>query len=94
MKDTGYTDTLLQSSHTFLKGPGDCLGQKLAMLQLSMVIARTLWRMDVRVAPGMDLGAGNKALGWGRRNPRVYTLEDSYIALREGPLLQFKSRDN
>jgi cytochrome P450 len=39
---------LRRGLHTFLKGPGDCVGQKLAMLQLSMVVARTLWRLDVR----------------------------------------------
>jgi cytochrome P450 len=84
---------LRRGLHTFLRGPGDCVGQKVAMLQLSMVLARTLWRMDVRVAPGTDVGAGREQLGWGRRNPRVFQLEDAYIALREGPLLQFRLRE-
>ncbi|KAF2676797.1 cytochrome P450 [Lentithecium fluviatile CBS 122367] len=76
--------------HTFGKGVGDCVGQKVAMLQLSMAIARTLWRFDVRVAE--RLGEGRPELGWGRRDPNTYMLRDAYIALRKGPILQFKER--
>ncbi|KAF2741963.1 cytochrome P450 monooxygenase-like protein [Sporormia fimetaria CBS 119925] len=78
--------------HTFSNGPGDCIGQKLAMLEMSIVVARTLWRMDVRLAPGHDVGAGDNKLGWGCRNPREYMLRDAYIALREGPMVQFAAR--
>lgn len=78
--------------HTFLKGPGDCVGQKLAMLQISIVIARTLWRMEVRLAPGTKLGAGNAKLGWGLRDPRQYVTGDAYIALHEGPMVQVRPR--
>lgn len=80
--------------HTFLKGPGDCVGQKLAMLQISLVFARTLWRMDVRLAPGTDVGAGNAKLGWGLRDPRQYVLADAYIALHQGPMVQFRARQD
>lgn len=78
--------------HTFLKGPGDCVGRKLAMLQISIVIARTLWRMDLRLAPGTDVGAGNAKLGWGMRDPRQYVVGDAYIALHHGPIVQFRAR--
>lgn len=83
---------LRRGLHTFLKGPGDCVGQKLAMLQMSLVIARTLWRMDVRLAPGTDVGAGDAKLGWGLRDPRQYVLGDAYIALHSGPLVQVRAR--
>ncbi|KAH7411539.1 benzoate 4-monooxygenase cytochrome P450 [Phaeosphaeria sp. MPI-PUGE-AT-0046c] len=83
---------LRRGLHTFLKGPGFCVGQKLAMLQMSMVIARTLWRMDVRLAPGTDIGAGDSKLGWGLRDPRQYVLGDAYIALHQGPLVQVRPR--
>jgi cytochrome P450 len=83
---------LKRGLHTFLKGPGDCVGQKLAMLQMSIVIARTLWRMDVRLAPGTDVGAGNAKLGWGLRDPRQYVLADAYIALHQGPVVQVRAR--
>ncbi|KAF2659413.1 cytochrome P450 [Lophiostoma macrostomum CBS 122681] len=85
---------LRRGLHTFLRGPGDCVGQKVAMLQLSMVLVRLLWCVDVRNAPGTDLGAEREDLGWGRRNPKVFQLEDAYIALRDGPLLQFRLRES
>ncbi|CAI6339907.1 unnamed protein product [Periconia digitata] len=78
--------------HSFLKGPGDCAGQRLAMLMMSIIVARTLWRMDVRLAPGTDLGAGNAKLGWGSRDPRQQVVQDSYIALVHGPVVQFRAR--
>ncbi|PVI00424.1 cytochrome P450 [Periconia macrospinosa] len=85
---------LKRGLHTFLKGPGDCVGQKLAMLQMCIVVARTLWRMDVRLAPGTDVGAGNEGLGWGQRDPRQYVVGDAYIALHKGPVVQFRVRQD
>jgi cytochrome P450 len=85
---------LKRGLHTFLKGPGDCIGQKLAMLELCMVFARTLWRMDVRLAPGTHVGEGRPDLGWGRRDPRQFMLKDAYVSMREGPLLQFRARSS
>lgn len=84
--------TLKRGLHTFLKGPGDCVGQKVAMLELSLTVARVLWRMDVRLAPDTNVGAGHPNMGWGQRDKRQYMLRDAYITLREGPILQFKAR--
>lgn len=85
---------LKRGVHPFGKGVGDCLGQKIAILQLSMALARTLWRMDVRVAPGEHLGEGKPELGWGRRDRNTYLLRDAYISLREGPILQLRKRND
>lgn len=85
---------LKRGLHTFLKGPGDCVGQKLAMLQMSIIIARTLWRMDVRLAPGTNVGAGSPELGWGLRDSRQYVLADAYIALHQGPIVQVRARQD
>ncbi|KAH8691695.1 benzoate 4-monooxygenase cytochrome P450 [Phaeosphaeriaceae sp. PMI808] len=65
----------------FSKGPANCAGQNLALLELYMVVARTLWRMEIRLAPG-----------WGRKDPRQYQVVDAYIAFKEGPMIQFKER--
>jgi cytochrome P450 len=83
---------LKRGLHTFLKGPGDCAGQKLAVLELCIIVAGTLWRMDVRLAPGTHVGEGRPELGWGRRDPRQYMLKDAYISIRVGPILQFRPR--
>lgn len=56
------------SFHPFSAGPGDCVGQNRAILEMMLVTARTLHRMDVRLAPGSTLGEGAAELGWGRRD--------------------------
>lgn len=83
---------LKRGLHTFLKGPGNCIGQNLAMLQMTMTVARTLWRMDIRLAPETNLGGGRPELGWGRRDPKQYQLRDAFVSLREGPMVQFRKR--
>lgn len=78
--------------HPFATGPGNCVGQNLAILELMLVTARTLYRMDVRLALGSTLGEGSPELGWGRRDKNQFQLEDAYIAIRHGPLVQFRKR--
>lgn len=80
--------------HPFTKGVGACLGQKMAMIQLCIIVARTLWRYDVRKAPGQRVGEGHEGLGWGRSDPGHYQLRDAYVSLREGPIVQFRRREH
>jgi cytochrome P450 len=83
---------LKRSYHPFSKGVGACLGQKMAMLQICIIVARTLWRYDVKNAEGQNVGEGKPELGWGRRNRGHMQFRDAYIGLREGPIVQFKKR--
>ncbi|KAL8735400.1 MAG: hypothetical protein Q9166_000945 [cf. Caloplaca sp. 2 TL-2023] len=78
--------------HPFSAGPGNCVGQNLAILEMLLVAARTLYRMDVRIAPGSTMGEGSPELGWGRRDRNSFQLEDAYIAIRHGPMVQFRRR--
>lgn len=78
--------------HPFSSGPGNCVGQNLAILEMLLVVARTLYRMDVRLAPGSTLGEGAPELGWGRRDKNQFQLDDAYVAIRHGPMLQFRKR--
>ena len=88
-EDVARTKNLL---HTFLKGPGTCPGQNMAYLLISMIVARTLWRSDVRLASGVTKGEGSEELGWGMRDKRQHMLIDSYVTMLEGPVLQFRKR--
>lgn len=81
------------SWYPFSAGPASCVGKNLALLELMIVVARTLHRLDVRVPPGDMMGQGAPGWGWGRRNPNDFQLEDAYIALREGPMVQFRKRE-
>lgn len=78
--------------HPFAAGPGNCVGKNLAMAELMITVARTLYRLDVRRAPGSMIGSGKPALGWGARDPNQYQLIDAYISLRHGPEVQFRRR--
>jgi len=83
---------LKRKFHPFLMGPGDCAGRNVAMLELLLVCARTVWRMDIRLAPGCTTGEGKPELGWGQRSPNQYIVRDSFLCLKDGPVLQFKQR--
>jgi cytochrome P450 len=83
---------LKRSYHPFSKGVGACLGQKMAMIQICIIVARTLWRYDVQNAQGQNVGEGRPELGWGRSNRKHLQFRDAYIGLREGPIVQFKKR--
>ena len=78
--------------HPFSAGPGNCVGQNLAILEMLLVAARTLCRMDVRLAPGSTLGEGAPEFGWGRRDRNQFQLDDAYVAVRHGPMVQFRKR--
>ncbi|KAG8526297.1 uncharacterized protein KY384_000290 [Bacidia gigantensis] len=69
--------------HPFTAGPGNCVGQNLAGLEMMLICARTLWRMDVRVATGTGEG----------KEGEVMEVEDAYIALPKGVVVQFRRRE-
>ena len=77
----------------FSAGWSTCVGQNLAILELSLTIARTVFRLDVRAAPGSTLGEGNPSLGWGRRNRNEFQVFDAFVSRGDGPMIQFKKRE-
>lgn len=76
----------------FTIGQANCVGQKLAMEELLITMAKTLYRMDVRLVPGNTLGGGDPELGWGLRDKDQIKLKDAYISIRTGPMVQFRKR--
>jgi cytochrome P450 len=97
--DTGHgvTQEDVARAHSgfnpFSSGPGNCPGQKLAMVELQLVIARTLYRADVRLSPGDTTGAGGPEKMWGMRDPDHFQVRDAYVILRDGPVVQFRRRE-
>lgn len=79
-------------SHPFSAGWSICVGKNLAILELLITIARTLYRFDVRAEPGSTLGEGKPELGWGRRDRKQFQVDDAYISIRHGPMIQFRKR--
>lgn len=77
----------------FAAGTTGCAGKNFALLEIYMTIASTLWQYDMRLLPGDLTGAGGKGQGWGKRNPNTFHVKDSYISVRDGPMVQFKRVD-
>lgn len=76
----------------FSAGVGNCAGMKLAMLEMMIVVGRTVWRMEVKCVEGDDVGGGKNELGWGRRGKGNFQVGDNYLAIKNGPMVQFRPR--
>ncbi|KAG9231089.1 benzoate 4-monooxygenase cytochrome P450 [Amylocarpus encephaloides] len=73
----------------FSYGPGNCVGQRLAMMELSIILARTLFLMDVTVdrnGPGTMRGTELE------ESKGLFAAKSLYIFQREGPIVRFKRR--
>ena len=78
--------------HPFSSGPDNCVGKNLAIMELMVMVSRTLYRLDVRLVPGSTVGEGAPELGWGRNDRSQYVVGDAFIPLRNGPMVQFRRR--
>ncbi|KAI9699564.1 MAG: hypothetical protein M1820_007062 [Bogoriella megaspora] len=66
----------------FSFGPRACIGRNVALFELYMTVARTVFLYDIRLQPGMEhLGVGPE---------REYKIRDYFIVGKEGPILQFR----
>jgi cytochrome P450 len=83
---------LKENFHPFSRGSFDCAGRNVALLELLLVCARTIWKTDIQVAPGFSDGEGRPELGWGQRSRNQYMVKDAFLCLKEGPILQFRPR--
>ncbi|PYI24353.1 benzoate 4-monooxygenase cytochrome P450 [Aspergillus japonicus CBS 114.51] len=85
----------------FSVGTTSCAGKNFALLELYLVIARTVWLFDLRLVEGDRTGvaqctatSGNheEVEGEGEQEREVFGLWDSYISIRDGPMVQFRRR--
>jgi cytochrome P450 len=83
---------LKHNFYPFHSGPWNCVGRNVAMAEMMITVARTLYRFEVRRAPGSTLGCGRPDLGWGCTDETQFQLVDAYISLRQGPEVQFRRR--
>ncbi|OJJ72072.1 hypothetical protein ASPBRDRAFT_153044 [Aspergillus brasiliensis CBS 101740] len=81
------------SCFPFTAGTTSCAGKNLALLELYVTVARTLWQYEARLLPGDTTGAGSKTEGWGKKDPNTFYIKDKYISVRDGPMIQFRKRD-
>ncbi|KAG5926956.1 hypothetical protein E4U42_002775 [Claviceps africana] len=78
----------------FSLGTRGCAGKAVAYLEMSLVVAKTLWYFDFHRAPGKigEVGAGAPQKGEARRRPGEFQLYDSLAATHRGPNLVFRPR--
>ncbi|KAI9871341.1 MAG: hypothetical protein M1830_003014 [Pleopsidium flavum] len=77
----------------FSVGPRGCIGKGIAYLELSIAVARVVWLYDVRLASGgAGVGEGRPDGECGRRRREEYQLFDAFVAMKDGPLVEFKAR--
>lgn len=78
----------------FSIGSRGCAGKSMAYLEVSLVIAKTLWSFDFERAPGDlgEVGGGKPGDVHGRDRPSEYQVHDIFTARHDGPCLVFKPR--
>lgn len=78
----------------FIVGPRSCAGRAMAYLEVSLVMAKTLWYFDFQKSPGAlgEVGEGIKGLDTGIGNVNEYQLLDMFNANHHGPYLIFRPR--
>jgi cytochrome P450 len=68
--------------YPFSTGPFNCSGTNFALQELMLMVAKTVHRLDFRLAAGAK-----------KKDDVPYMdLKDAYITVKEGPLLQFRRR--
>ena len=94
--DSGVTEADVELARSafcaFSLGSRGCIGKSLAYTELSITIARLLFLFEIRETPGETLGAGRPELGFGRKRRNEYQIEDRFVAARNGPIVEFKTR--
>ena len=73
----------------FSFGPRGCAGKNMAYLELTTVIAKLIWRYDIRFSDRMDAALSARQKQKKRDDDSI----DRVIAKSPGPFLEFKLRD-
>ncbi|ROW13543.1 hypothetical protein VPNG_04492 [Cytospora leucostoma] len=88
--------SLMRRAHApFALGDRGCAGKAMAYLEVSLMIAKTLWYFDFGKAPGEagELGGGRSSgASDGRGRKEEFQLYDVVTAAHDGPLLVFTPR--
>ncbi|KAI1764575.1 cytochrome P450 [Hypoxylon sp. FL1150] len=80
----------------FSVGPRGCAGKAMAYMEVSLIVAKSLWYFDFKAAPGKlgEIGGGNASMTDGRGRINEYQLYDIFTSRHEGPHLIFSPRGN
>ncbi|KAK2666124.1 Cytochrome P450 [Fusarium oxysporum f. sp. vasinfectum] len=76
----------------FSTGPRGCIGKNLAYLEMSLILARTVYNYKIRPDITSNLGGGSLDAVEGHRTSDQYQLHDVFVSIRDGPMVQFTKR--
>ncbi|KAK7701523.1 hypothetical protein SLS64_010268 [Diaporthe eres] len=96
-EDSPELRTMRRAHAPFALGERGCAGKAMAYLEISIMLAKTLWYFDFEKAPGVagEVGSGGHARFKGdadRQRKDEFQLFDIITAAHDGPLLTFKPR--
>lgn len=75
--------------YPFSWGPGNCAGQRLAIVELSIVLGRVIWKMDFeKVDEGGEVWKGNDV----EREEGLFPYRDNFVGNRDGPAVRIRKR--
>lgn len=76
----------------FSSGSRGCVGKNMAWLEMRIVMAKTLWKFEMKQDPLNKLGGGSAAGRPGRREEGQYQTYEMFVSNRKGPVVQLKER--
>ncbi|KAL9619806.1 MAG: hypothetical protein Q9160_005642 [Pyrenula sp. 1 TL-2023] len=91
---TSRIEAQREAFRPFLFGSRECVAKSMALAELSVTIARTLWHFDFRRPSGpLDaVGAGSVKGPKGRHRIKEFQMQEHITAKTEGPYLEFRRR--
>ncbi|KAI4595388.1 hypothetical protein KJ359_007063 [Pestalotiopsis sp. 9143b] len=76
----------------FSYGSRGCPGKQVAWMEMTIVMAKVVFNLELRPDVDNKLGAGDPNGKHGRRNAEQYQTYDAFVCMRDGPMVQFRKR--
>lgn len=76
----------------FGAGRSSCIGRYMAYQEMSYILARIVWELDIRIEPGNTLGEGTGSSSEGRQRKDEFQIYCCFVSWQDGPVLQFRRR--
>ncbi len=90
-------DEIAQARSAFMpfsSGSRGCVAKPLAYLEMSLAVARVVWLGDMRVAGTEGEGGSRMWEDRGHDRKEEYQIKDQLTSLKDGPVLEFRYRDD
>lgn len=86
---------LAESGHcAFSTGTRGCVGKNMAWMEMQIVLGKMVYNFEMKQDSSNPLGGGGANLREGHREAEQYQLYDAFVAMRDGPMIQFKERSS